>query len=557
MTATVAQPTTNVRVTTINRPEPTGLAVDPSGRALLAMPSTGSTGNENGALRTFGSDGQPGPLFRPDVILSPTSVAVAPDGDIVVAERRVAEGAEPASVSRFDPTGTVRRWRTEVGGTFNPQLLVDSDVLAVVIEKDVTYLNPVTGAIQSARALPLYPYAIASLGGGRFATASHTDDAWPLTVFAADGSASSFPVHEGDIPFAIAAAPALGQMVSVESSALCRMSETAARTSCRRSTPSPQGNELLAVGGDGSVWSASRFDSKTTRLTRYDLKQPAAALTAPTNGVVGTSFRLDASASEVALSAVSKFEWDTDGNGTFEMDTGSSGTIDVTPAASGTLAVSVRTTGPTGMTDTATANIKVAAPPPPPPTYPVSPDGPTGVSIDNGQQYTHDPKVTLFVRWPARSLGLFVSNDGGFGNALTAGLAPTLTWTLDSSGPERLPKTVYLRFTGPGAGRETYQDDIILDETPPVIRTATASAGGGAAASIASTKRIAVRLRAKDATSGVAKVQLGTRKSRRLPKVRYRSKLVLAKRARRVYVRVFDAAGNASRWRTVKVRRKR
>jgi hypothetical protein len=39
-----------------------------------------------------------------------------------------------------------------------------------------------------------------------------------------------------------------------------------------------------------------------------------------------------------------------------------------------------------------------------------------------------------------------VANDGGFAAGLPSPVVKELSWNLDSSGPERLPKTVYLRF---------------------------------------------------------------------------------------------------------------
>ena len=49
---------------------------------------------------------------------------------------------------------------------------------------------------------------------------------------------------------------------------------------------------------------------------------------------------------------------------------------------------------------------------------------------------------------PAAATGLLISNDGGFAGALPMPIAKEVPWRLDSSGPERLPKTVYLRYTG-------------------------------------------------------------------------------------------------------------
>src|SRR4029079_5718565 len=69
-----------------------------------------------------------------------------------------------------------------------------------------------------------------------------------------------------------------------------------------------------------------------------------------------------------------------------------------------------------------------------------------GVSINQGAQYTNKPKVTLTIVAPPGTTSLLIANDVGSVGALPQPLASTVDWTLDSSGPERLPKTVYVRF---------------------------------------------------------------------------------------------------------------
>ena len=104
-----------------------------------------------------------------------------------------------------------------------------------------------------------------------------------------------------------------------------------------------------------------------------------------------------------------------------------------------------------------------------------------GVSINDGAQYTNDPDVTVFAVWPGFASDALVSNDGGFKTAVNFPVAEKIPWKLDSSGPERLPKTIYVRFTAGTQVSETYQDDIILDQTPPKVLSASLSSGGSAA----------------------------------------------------------------------------
>jgi hypothetical protein len=106
-----------------------------------------------------------------------------------------------------------------------------------------------------------------------------------------------------------------------------------------------------------------------------------------------------------------------------------------------------------------------------PPTDNQVPD--VGVSINEGQIYTNSPVVRLTLKPPRGATGATISNDG-LANPTSVPVSgeQVVSWTLDSSGPERLPKTVYVHFTGPGVdASQQHTDDIILDETPPTVGT--------------------------------------------------------------------------------------
>ncbi len=196
-------------------------------------------------------------------------------------------------------------------------------------------------------------------------------------------------------------------------------------------------------------------------------------------------------------------------------------------------------------------------------------NGPSGVTINDGAIFTNTPQVTVSVTFPQvagflRTDSVQVSNDGGFGQAQRLPLSPfgyRLPWTLQTSGFERLPKTVYVRLcAGSGASYGcilTMHDDIILDQTPPVIERATATGPVPRAGAIAKAGNVKLRVAASDATSGVAAVQAGSRKSAAIPPVPYLPVLTVAAAKKIVYVRVFDLAGNVSNWRTVKVKTKK
>jgi 6-phosphogluconolactonase (cycloisomerase 2 family) len=189
-------------------------------------------------------------------------------------------------------------------------------------------------------------------------------------------------------------------------------------------------------------------------------------------------------------------------------------------------------------------------------TGPAPPPGPTGVSINDGARYTNNRRVDISVVWPAGAAALSIANDGGFKAAQTLPVAKSIPWKLDSSGPERLPKTIYVRF---GASSQTFTDDIILDQTKPTVSSAAvvdagvaASSAAVAQAAAAETPTYRVRIRAKDATSGVAKVQFA-RNKKHPSSLRKFARTTRYKAARAPkYLRVQDRAGNFSRWRSVR-----
>ena len=176
--------------------------------------------------------------------------------------------------------------------------------------------------------------------------------------------------------------------------------------------------------------------------------------------------------------------------------------------------------------------------------------GPVGVSINAGTTFVNSPGVSLTIHEPAGATGILISNDGGFANATPRAIVgdDRHTWTLASSGPERLPKTVYVRFTGGGVDdTKTFTDDIILDQRPPNIVAASTSQGG---------VRIAggtvLKVRAKDGVSGVDRLQIARKRTGKYSDRKFASRTVVknAKAAR--FVRVVDGAGNFSSWKRVK-----
>ena len=179
-------------------------------------------------------------------------------------------------------------------------------------------------------------------------------------------------------------------------------------------------------------------------------------------------------------------------------------------------------------------------------------ESPPRLLINDGAEYTNDPQVTLTLEGASWLFEVEISNDGGFGNSSTVRPSDSrrYPWRLQSSGPERLPKTVYLRTTGMGS--HTVTDDIVLDERPPQI-TSLSIAKRTNAARAAATARLRVGVR--DRVSGVASMQVTSNKRRPGKWKSFKSSPSVSTKASTLWVRVRDRAGNASRWRGLKVKR--
>jgi hypothetical protein len=282
---------------------------------------------------------------------------------------------------------------------------------------------------------------------------------------------------------------------------------------------------------------AGNTRSTPTRSFVIDTHPPTPTLTVnPSPAMTGTPVTFTAGTATASMYAIVDHAWDLNGDGSYETDTGARSNTTNTYAKPGTVSVGVRITNTKGKTSSATATLVVTPEPPP---------GPVGVSINAASLYTRTTQVTLDLVWPNYATQMLISNDGGFTNATTLPVAAHQPWKLASSGPERLPKTVYVRFLGPTVGNDTAQDDIILDQTPPTVTTA-ALAGP---TRIGRRKTYTIRVTAKDTTSGVRWLQLATDRAHPSANIRYTPTLRLTTATAPRWIRAIDRAGNASRWR--------
>jgi 6-phosphogluconolactonase (cycloisomerase 2 family) len=168
-----------------------------------------------------------------------------------------------------------------------------------------------------------------------------------------------------------------------------------------------------------------------------------------------------------------------------------------------------------------------------------------GVTIEDGALYTNSPDVTVSVLCAGGGSVKLSNVEGDFAGARAirvVGSETRLPWRLDTSGAQRDVKRVHVRFItyqrGGPQGNDLL-DDIILDQRPPEVITAQLRSSR-------------LRLKARDNRSGVKRLQVTTSKSKPGKARGYTSKPKLKGSPRRVFVRVFDGAGNPSKWKVAR-----
>jgi PKD repeat protein len=269
---------------------------------------------------------------------------------------------------------------------------------------------------------------------------------------------------------------------------------------------------------------------------------------APNPAIVGTNVTLDASGSTDANGRIAEYAWDLDGNGTYETDGGTSSRTTQTFQKPGLYTVGVEVANTVGKTATARLTITID----PRPTQP----GDAGVVIDNDARYTNSLDVVLSIVAPPFADQIRVSNGGGVNGQLytVPGQMFQMPWRLDASKGKET-RIVYVRFYAGGRFLETQTDDIILDQTPPVVQSATVVPVSSASRAARHAAGYQLRVLAHDNRSGIAQIQI--RIGHAASPFRRYSKTLLLHPSRRgvIMVRVKDGAGNLSRWKQAHIGR--
>ena len=191
---------------------------------------------------------------------------------------------------------------------------------------------------------------------------------------------------------------------------------------------------------------------------------------------------------------------------------------------------------------------------------------PLGVIINDDDEDTDSTTVSLLVTAPTGAVAYKVSNHPNFKNAQVFSPTSPIRWELIASDEAEDIRTVYVQVYLANGTSVFYEDDIVLitevdipDEEAPVIEMLRASRASASAQGIAKTSsapRITISVR--DRRSGVTRIETRIAGRTRTTKVdaarRGSYNFALPKGTKRLQVRVRDAAGNYSKWKTVKVR---
>lgn len=181
-----------------------------------------------------------------------------------------------------------------------------------------------------------------------------------------------------------------------------------------------------------------------------------------------------------------------------------------------------------------------------------------GVSVNGGARYTKSRNVRLTVAWPEGASRVALSNDARFAASRSFSKASRISWTL-AQGPRSSGKrTVHARFTGSGISAVVATDTIVLDSDPPAVSRVKVRRLRSVDSSNAG-RSYRLTVSAHDSRSGVNQIEIETSKNRKPLKQAFdrTHRVELSTKAKRVWLRAVDRAGNVGRWTTVQLARSR
>jgi sugar lactone lactonase YvrE len=519
-----------------------GIAVDPGGNVYV-------TDYDREEVRKFNSAGQSLATFGSEHLNEPYGIAVAPDGAIYVADagdhRVVKFNASGGFVSALGGYASSGGGCSDSGFDRPKAVAVDPSGNVYVASSACVHEFDSSGALVAkwgsvgtgaGELMNAGGIALASDGGDIFVA----DMEWRVQRFTSAGvfqSQWSGLSGSGEPDVELDSAGNVYVGYNANGKRIERRSADGALLGTYEDSSSVRSNAALGVDSFDRI-----YVTVSEKVMRIDPRVPTPHLVGPSGPVLtGETVTFDASRSSVPFAEVASYDWDLDGDGAFEHSTGSSASTQTTYGERGRRTVTVRATAPSGMSRTAAVEVDVR---------PAPPAGAVGVSINNGAQFTNSPSVTLSAVWTPFAETVTVSNDGGFAGAQSVPVVATLGWLLDSSGPERLPKTIYARFDG---STQTFQDDIILDQVPPTVTSATASTLARARSVRAAGSGFRLALAGSDDNSGLSDVQFAQDPAAPGAFRPYVEQDTVDDLPR--FVRLRDRAGNLSGWHPVSVNR--
>lgn len=191
-----------------------------------------------------------------------------------------------------------------------------------------------------------------------------------------------------------------------------------------------------------------------------------------------------------------------------------------------------------------------------------------GVLINEDDDETTSATVSLAVTAAPGAVAYRVSNSASFRNARVFLPTSPIVWELLASDEESVERTVYVQVYYSNGSVAVYSDSITLlteidipDTDAPVIESVSVSRASATAqtrTAAAGSSGPAFTVSARDRRSGVTRIEVRAAGRTVVTKVdatrRGSHTVKLPRGAKSVQVRVRDAAGNYSRWRTVRIR---
>lgn len=192
---------------------------------------------------------------------------------------------------------------------------------------------------------------------------------------------------------------------------------------------------------------------------------------------------------------------------------------------------------------------------------------PAGVMINDGDNHTLSATVSLTITPPSPAVAYRVSNNSNFRNARIFDATNSFTWELIASTEQETIRTVYVEIYLANGKSVIYSDDIVLrtlaqgpDEALPVISALrmTKPITRAQATTTKTSTRSRLQINVSDRQSGVTKIEMKI-KGRTVAKIVEATRngtftMAVPKGTRSVRIRLRDAAGNYSKWRTLQIK---